>query len=117
MVSDGDDAPLDLDRVTARVPQPDLYLAAPAGSYFLLLGNPGAEAPRYELESVRSTVLSVPAATISSSPLEPNPAFASTSRFTSSAGAQQLALWVVLGIAVLALGGLTLRLAGKDRNE
>jgi hypothetical protein len=113
-VTDGDDAPLSLLRITARVPRPELFLAAPAGQYTLLIGYPDASAPRYELQRVRSTVLSVPAATVVTSPLAHNPDFAAAARFMSSAGAQQLVLWMVLGIAVLALSLLTLKLARQE---
>ena len=52
-VADGDDAALDLARVEARFPVPEVFFAAPAGSYSLLVGQPEAAAPSYELERAR----------------------------------------------------------------
>ncbi len=117
VIEDGDDAPLVLEHIEARVPQPDLYLAAPAGSYTLLLGDPGTITPRYELERVRSTVLGVPAHPVSSGELEPNPELSAASRLASGRGKQQVLLWAVLGLAVLALAGLTLRVARQEKVE
>ena len=62
VIEDGDDAPLVLRGVRARRQTSDLYLAAPAGEYFLLVGQPDAEAPRYELAAVRDVVLAASSA-------------------------------------------------------
>src|SRR5439155_300908 len=47
VVQDGDDAPLEFRAARARLVLPELFLAAPAGDYFLLVGDPKASAPSY----------------------------------------------------------------------
>jgi hypothetical protein len=110
-VNDGDDAPLVFMRARARSSAPDLFLAAPAGEYDLLLGDPEAEPPVYELERVRSTILAVPAADVTAGKLEANPAFRAASRLARSDAWQRILLWAVLGLAVVVLAVLTLRAA------
>ncbi|MEN8163928.1 MAG: hypothetical protein ABFS37_07355, partial [Acidobacteriota bacterium] len=56
ILNDGDDAPLALISVSARIPAPNLYLAAEPGAYEVLMGFPEAQPPHYELEKIRSTV-------------------------------------------------------------
>ncbi len=89
------------------------FFAAPAGGYELLLGYPGAEAPRYELSRVRDVVLAAAAGRTETGPLEPNPAFRRASRWLTSPGLQGLLLWASLTAAVLVLAALTLRLARR----
>ena len=98
-------------------PLPDLFLAAPAGDYSLLLGFPEARPPSYELERVRATVLAVPCGSVTASGLQPNPAFRARARLTSGGAPQRLLLWIALGVAVVALAGLTLRLARQERRK
>ena len=69
------------EEVEARFPLPEVFFAAPAGEYGLLLGNRDAVAPRYELERIRSTVLAVPAGVVEASPLEANPDYAAFQAF------------------------------------
>jgi len=113
-IEDGDDAPLDIHSVEARSSVPDVYTAAAAGEYDLLLGYPDAVAPVYELERIRSTILAVPAGEIAMGELESNPEFSSASRLSRSGGAQQLLLWGVLGLAVIALVVVSLRAARQE---
>ncbi len=109
-VEDGDDAPLPLASVRGHFPVPALYLAAPEGRYGLLLGDPDAAAPRYDLERVRDLILAVASAEAEASPLADNPAYSAGARLASDEGLQQLLLWLALGLAVVALAVLTLRL-------
>ncbi len=113
-IEDGDDAPLDIRRVEARTSAPDVYTAVPAGTYDLLLGYPEAEAPVYELERIRSTILAVPAGDAVMGGLEPNPEFNAASRLSRSGGAQRVLLWGVLGLAVIVLVVVTLRAARRE---
>jgi hypothetical protein len=113
-VSNGDDAPLELDDVETRTTVPDLYLAAEAGDYDLLLGYPDDRAPVYELERVRSAILAVPAAEIGALDLEPNPDFNASSRIAGSAATQKIILWAALAAAVVVLFALTLRAARQE---
>jgi len=114
-VVDGDDAPLPWTRAEARFPAPRLYFVAePAESYRLLLGEPEADPPRYELERVREVVLAVESRPVQTGPLEDNPDFRRGARLGSSKGLQTLALWGVLGLAVVLLAWLTLKLARQE---
>ena len=99
IAEDGDDAPLTFDRIEASFPVPEVYFVAPEGDYSLLLGNPEATAPTYELERVRSVVLAVRSSDASTGPLIENAAFSAAARLGTRAGAQQALLWVALGLA------------------
>jgi len=114
-VDDGDDAPLVIAGAEGRSPVPDLFVAAPAGSYDLLVGNPTADAPRYELARVRDVVLALDGASIDAGPLEPNPRYRAPSPLAEGRKRTTVILWVVLGIAVVVLLVTTLRLAGGQR--
>ena len=114
IIEDGDAAPLEFSEILGRFPVTDVYFAAPAGTYYLLVGHPEAAAPRYELARVRDLVLAVPSAVVATEPLAENDTFSSASRLTSGSGIQQTLLWIALGLAVVFLTGLTLRLARKE---
>ncbi len=113
-IQDGDDAPLTLRRVVARSWAPDVYVAAAAGAYDLLLGYPDAVPPVYELERVRSTILAVPASDVMAGELEPNPAFSSARRLSGAGVVRKALLWGVLGLAVIVLVAVTLRAARQE---
>ena len=110
IVEDGDDAPLAFSRGVAAMPLPEVYFAAPAGEYALLLGDPEAGPPRYELARVRDVVLAVAAGDAQAGALADNPAFSRRARLATTPGAQQVLLWAALGLAVVVLAALTLRL-------
>jgi hypothetical protein len=118
LVEDGDDAPLHFEDARARARLPQLFLVAPAGRYDLLLGNPDAAAPRYELARVRELVLAASSNPAQGGALEPNPAYSLAARLAGEEGPSQLVqtagLWAALlfGVAVLAL--LTLRVARRE---
>lgn len=114
VVEDGDDAPLEITGLEARSSAPDVYTAAVAGPYLLLLGHPDAETPVYELERIRSTILAVPAGDAFLGELEANPDFSAASRISRSGGLQQFLLWGALGIAVIVLVAVTLRAARQE---
>ncbi|HEV7731304.1 MAG TPA: hypothetical protein VGR62_04035, partial [Candidatus Binatia bacterium] len=80
VVDDGDDAPLPLQRAWADMPTVALLLAAPPGQYALLLGDPEAAPPRYELASVRDVVVALTATPATSTPLVKNPDFSQAAR-------------------------------------
>jgi hypothetical protein len=113
-IEDGDDAPLDISRVEARSTAPDVYAAATAGTYNLLLGDPNAEAPIYELERVRSKILAVPAGEALMGELEANPGFSAASRISRAGGLHHVLLWSALGLAVIVLVLVTLRAARTE---
>ena len=111
VVEDGDDAPLPVTSARIRVPLAELYVVAPAGRYSLLLGNPAEPPPNYEIASVRPVILAVQSGGADAGALEPNPQFSRTARLAQSGARDTVILWGVIGLAIVGLGGLTLRLA------
>ncbi|HSL82212.1 MAG TPA: hypothetical protein VLF66_05515, partial [Thermoanaerobaculia bacterium] len=116
-VEDGSDAPLAIASAAGRAPLPELYFTAPAGAYALLLGNPDAAAPRYELARVRDVVLAVSAGAAEAGPIEKNPAYRPGARWLTGSGLQRTLLWAALLLAVAGLAVLTLRLARREEGE
>jgi hypothetical protein len=114
LVADGDDAPLPLQAVEALVVLPHVYVAAAEGEYAIMLGAPKASAPRYDLERARDLVLSVEPVDATTGPLENNAAYRSTARFAEGKGREQLLVWGALVLAIVVLGGLTLRLVRRE---
>lgn len=113
-VVDGDDSPLEISRVTARFPVPEIFFAAPSGNYDLLLGNPEADPPRYELARVRQIVLAVEGSAVDAGPLEENPEHRPGAHLATRKGVLQILLWVVVIAVVIFLCLLTLRLAKQE---
>jgi hypothetical protein len=113
VIDDGDDAPLTIQRGWAEIPTAALLVAAPAGEYALLLGDPEASAPRYELVSVRDVVMAMTASPIDAKAMVKNPGFSTTARVASSDLPKQALVWTVLVGAVALLGILTLRATRK----
>jgi hypothetical protein len=116
-IHDGDDAPLALSRVEGRFPVPEIYVAAPAGEYTLLIGNPEDQPPAYELAQVRETVLAVRSNEAVLGRLEANPQFSASARLASGGGPQQVLLWVALIVVVGALSVVTLRMVRQQPAE
>lgn len=118
IVDDGDDAPLSFRSVRARLPLPELFIAAPAGEYVLLVGDPEAQVPRYELAAVRDVVLAVNSRPVEAAALENNPAYSLRARLAAGKRPRQLlqqaVLWSVLIIAVIGLTALTVRLVRHE---
>jgi hypothetical protein len=115
VVSDGDDAPLHFRAARVRLLLPELYLAAPAGDYFLLVGEPTASPPSYELARVRDVVLAVSSAPVELKAPGPNPDYSARARLLTRGRSGDLVphvlLWGVLVLAVVVLTVMTLRLA------
>ena len=116
-IQDGDDAPLELSRVEARFPTPEMYVAAPVGEYTLLVGNPEDQPPAYELAQVRATVLAVRSSEAQLGALEANPQFSASARLVTGGGPQQVLLWVALIVVVGALSVVTLRMVRQQSPE
>ena len=114
VVQDGDDAPLEFQRIEGRFPVPVVCFAAPEGSCSLLLGNPEAEAPRYEIARIRNVVLAVESVDVAAERVAQNPSYSAGARLVTESGVQQTLLWIVLLGAVVFLGLLTLRLVRQD---
>lgn len=116
-ITDGNDAPLPVASATARAPLVDVYLPARPGSLTVLLGNPNAAAPSYELERIRSVVLAVPAQAIEAGPLSANPSHGTIRQLIAAVPTGTLAVWAVLVVAVAVLAWLTVRLARQREAE
>jgi hypothetical protein len=112
-VHDGDDAPLSISQFRVRTLVSLALVTAPQGEYTLLVGKPDESAPQYELNEVRDLVEAVGSGIASGNSVEVNPAYSIRARMEQGSGPTQVALWSVLGLAVLLLGGLTLRLAKR----
>lgn len=116
-IHDGNDAPLVLSRVEARFPTAQLYVAAPAGEYTLLLGNTEDQPPSYEIARVSASVLAVRSNDAQAGPLESNPEFSSSARLATGTGPQQVLLWVALILVVGVLAVVTLKMARQQPAE
>jgi len=108
-VGDGDNARLTLVAATGRVRLPRLVFKTSPGSYRVLLGNPEATAPRYDLLSLRQEVLAYSARPVEASPAESNPAYRRLAADYFRAAPPTALLWGSLVFAVVALLLLTVR--------
>lgn len=113
-VQNGDDAPLAIEDARARHLRKKIFVTAPAGDYVLLTGNADLQAPSYELEAARDTVLAVTASDSEPGTLGKNPDYRVTANLGAGGRGLQIGLWAAIAIAVLVLGALTLRLAKND---
>src|SRR5262249_12797081 len=89
-VEDGDEAPLVFRSARARAIEPELFLVAPAGDYTLLVGDPDAAAPRYELERVRDVILAVDSGDATTGALAGNPDYSLRARLRGAPSAGML---------------------------
>jgi len=108
-VDEGDNAPLTLTAARGAVRVPRVTFKAGPGTYRLLLGNRGAESPRYDLAGLRQEVLSYSAVAATVSPAEANPAFRRFAADYFADAPPTLLLWGTLLAAVVALVLLTAR--------
>jgi hypothetical protein len=108
-IDDGDNEPLTLAGAAAFVRVPRVTFQAGAGAYRLLLGNPDATAPRYDLASLRREVLAYSAVGVELGPSRANPAFRRYAGDLLKDAPPTLLLWGTLLATVAALGWLTLR--------
>lgn len=114
LVEDGDEAPLSITAVRARVPITDLLVTAPAGEYTVCAGDPALVAAHYDLMRADPALLAnVPTLEVAVGDVRANPAFRAPSMF-ERAGWEAAALYAVLALAVLFLGALTFRLARME---
>jgi len=108
VVEDGGDAPLEIEGATVSIPSTTLFLAAPEGDYAVLVGDPEAEAPSYEIARARELVLAVRAGEATVGPAVDNPDHVAPSALETGRW-QTWAVWIVILFAMLALGLVTLR--------
>jgi hypothetical protein len=111
VIDDGDEAPLRIHDIRGRSLVTTLLLAAPAGQYRLLVGQADDAAPEYELAALQGRLSGQEVGVVHPGPLESNPDFELGARLTTGSTGQRTLVWLVLGVAVVALGLLTLRLA------
>jgi hypothetical protein len=108
VIEDGNDPPLRLLSAEAELPSADVFIAARDGQYWLLLGDSRGEAAQYQMAHARDLVLALPSADVIAGAFEANPEYRAPEQ-----GPKKL-LWASLVVAVVALGGLTLRLSRED---
>jgi len=113
IVADRDDAPLPLRKAEILVSAQDLFLLAPPGNYFLLLGDPELAPPHYEVAGWKDRILAVPAVTAGLGELTANPDRAWWRRWLGTGTPRPVILWPLLALAVIALVALTLRRVGQ----
>ncbi len=112
-VEDGDDAPLTVSDARALVRVPRVAFKAGGGELRLLLGDPQASAPRYDLAALRDEVLAYSAVAVQATPAEASVAHRRGWRELLGQAPPTLLLWGALLAAAVALVALTLRLAGR----
>jgi hypothetical protein len=108
-VDEGDNAPLTLAGVRGLVQVPRITFPAGQGTYRVLLGNPGAERPRYDLAGLRAEVLAFSAVPVVPQDAVANGAYRRGVGEYFREAPPTLVLWGTLVIAVLGLGWLTAR--------
>lgn len=108
-IDDGDNAPLELRSAVAVVRVPRIVFKAAPGKLRLLLGNRGAEPPRYDIAGLRGELLAYSALGASAGALSDNHG-ASESLFSRLQAVPGNALvWAAIVVAMVALVALTLR--------
>lgn len=114
-IEEGDNAPLALRRTVGVVCVPRVVFKAAAGRYRLLLGNPDAAPPRYDLASLRREVLSYSAVTVMAGAAQDNLAYRRRPWERLGDAPPTLLLWSALGGAVVALLLLTARIVRRPQ--
>lgn len=112
-IDDGDNAPLTLLQAEAVVPVPRLTFKASPGAYRVLLGNPEAGPPSYELGLLAREVLAYSAVPLDLGEVRPPDANPAHQRGVADAireAPPTLVLWGALGFAVVVLLALTRRI-------
>ncbi len=108
-IDDGDNAPLSFERVDAVVAVPRVIFKAGPGAYRMLLGNRAANAPRYDLATLRRELIAYSAVPVDASALAPNAAFRRSLGEEFKSAPPTLVMWVVLIAGVVALLALVAR--------
>lgn len=113
-LDDGGDAPLDNLSFEAVVAVPQLTALLAAGDYRAVWGVPTLHAPRYDVERVSEVLHELRTTPHEVERAEANPTFVAPTLLERTGGASRWIFWAVLGLAVLVLGGLTVRIARAD---
>lgn len=109
-IADRDNAPLTLLQAQGVVRVPRLTFKAASGDYRLLLGNPDAAPPSYELGGLRREVLAysaVPLTLDADEMARPNPAYERSVTDLLRDAPPRAVLWTALGVALVVLLALT----------
>jgi hypothetical protein len=109
-IEEGDNAPLAVKRVAGVVRVPRVVFKASAGRYRLLLGNPDAAPPRYDLAALRREVLSYSAVPVEAGAAKGDAGRGRTLWRRLGSAPPAVLLWGALGVAVVALLLLTARI-------
>lgn len=113
-INNQDNPSLSVDHVLGVVTAPRLtFKLDEGGGYRLLLGADDVEAPHYDIETLRQQVLDYAALPAVLGSAEPNPQYRARAGDFVRNAPPTLILWGSLGVAVLALLGMTLRLLRK----
>ncbi len=116
-VDNGDNPPLDITQVLGVISVPRvIYKGDAQKEYRLLIGNPEAQTPTYDLASLRDVLIDYPARLVVLGSLVPNPGFRPPSNYFRE-GRMNLVLLGVLGLCVVVLLGLSLRLLRHPHPE
>ena len=113
-LDDGGDAPLGNLSFEAIVKVPQLTALLAAGDYRAVWGVPSLRAPRYDVERVAEVLQELRTTTHDAERPEANPSFVAPTLLERTGGAARWIFWAVLALAVLVLGGLTVRIARAD---
>ncbi|HQZ16778.1 MAG TPA: DUF3999 family protein [Vicinamibacteria bacterium] len=108
-VDDGDNAPLDIKSAVAIVRVPRIVFKAAPGNLRLLLGNRGAEAPRYDIAGLRSELLAYSAIAAHAGALGDNQASRPSLFSGFDTAPRGTLVWTAIIVAIIALVGLTLK--------
>ncbi|MDP2269147.1 MAG: hypothetical protein Q8K32_00365 [Archangium sp.] len=113
-LDDGGDAPLNNLSLEAVVKVPQLTALLAAGDYRAVWGVPTLRAPRYDVERVSEVLRELRTTPHEAERAETNPAFIASTWVERTGGVTRWIFWAVLALAVLVLGGLTVRIARAD---
>jgi hypothetical protein len=113
-LDDGGDAPLGNLSFEAIVKVPQLTALLAAGDYRAVWGVPSLRAPRYDVERVAEVLQELRTTTHEAERPEANPTFVAPTLLERTGGASRWIFWATLALAVLVLGGLTVRIARAD---
>jgi hypothetical protein len=109
-IDEGDNAPLGRPQARGIVDVPRVVFKGTAGTYRVLLGNPQAGTPRYDIASLGQDVLAYSALVTQAGPLEANPSYRRHATDYFAETPPTVLLWVTLLLAIVALLALTLRI-------
>jgi hypothetical protein len=113
-LDDGGDAPLGNLSFEAVVKVPQLTALLAAGDYRAVWGVPTLRTPHYDVERVAEVLQELRTTPHEAERTETNPAFVAPTLLERTGGATRWIFWAVLALAVLVLGGLTVRIARAD---